>query len=157
MTGFTDPVLLRELRDIHTPDPAFLWPPAPGWWLLGTLLLILTTLGLLFRYRRGALGRVARKELQGIRLRFSESKAPGRLALELSMLLRRVALVRFPRHEVAGLHGSEWLAFLDRSGGDGAFSKGPGRALSEAPFQASADCDGDELLQLAERWLEHNT
>ncbi|MGB5726303.1 MAG: DUF4381 domain-containing protein, partial [Thiogranum sp.] len=45
------------LRDIHLPDPLSWWPPAPGWWLLLTLLVAIALLGgyLLHRYRRNAL------------------------------------------------------------------------------------------------------
>ena len=30
-----------QLHDIHLPDPAGWWPPAPGWWILALLLLAL--------------------------------------------------------------------------------------------------------------------
>jgi len=49
------------LRDIHLPAPLSWWPPAPGWWLLLTLLVAIALLGgyLLHRYRRNALQRAA--------------------------------------------------------------------------------------------------
>ena len=156
MAAPADPLLLLELRDIHPPAAAAPWPPAPGWWLLAGLLLISVVVGLLLWYRRGALRRAARIELGKIHERFVNHGESARLALELSMLLRRVALARFPRREVASLHGGEWLGFLDRHGGDGAFSRGPGRVLGAAPYQPSAGCDAEQLLRLAARWLEKN-
>ena len=49
-----NPDLLSQLRDIHTAAPVPWWPPAPGWWILGLLLLVLLVwLGrrILARYR----------------------------------------------------------------------------------------------------------
>ena len=36
-----NPDLLSQLRDIHSAAPVSWWPPAPGWWVLGLLLLVL--------------------------------------------------------------------------------------------------------------------
>ena len=42
-----DPASLENLRDIAVPPPVPWWPPAPGWWVLGLLaLLVLIYLGL---------------------------------------------------------------------------------------------------------------
>ncbi|MBQ0718988.1 MAG: DUF4381 domain-containing protein [Gammaproteobacteria bacterium] len=47
--------MLEQLRDIHLPQAVHWWPPAPGWWLVGVLLLALTiwlSRYLQARYRR---------------------------------------------------------------------------------------------------------
>ncbi|MGB4246521.1 MAG: DUF4381 family protein, partial [Pseudohongiellaceae bacterium] len=31
---------LSQLADIHLPEPIGFWPPAPGWWVLLVLLLV---------------------------------------------------------------------------------------------------------------------
>jgi hypothetical protein len=156
MPTLADSKLLLELRDIHPPESVAPWPPAAGWWLLGAVLAALVAV-LLLRRRQGALRREANAELRRIRERFREHDEPSRLALEASMLLRRVALARHPRQTVAGLHGEAWLEFLDRHGGDGGFTKGPGRVLAEAPFRPAARFDAEELLLLIGRWLARNT
>ena len=32
---------LKDLRDIHLPDPVSIWPLAPGWWALMILVPVL--------------------------------------------------------------------------------------------------------------------
>ena len=75
------------------------------------------------------------------------------------MLLRRVALMRFARHEVAPLSGNAWLAFLDRTGGHGAFIQGAGSVLATAPYVCAHHInavDNDALIALARQWIKQN-
>jgi hypothetical protein len=74
----------------------------------------------------------------------------------VSALLKRAALSRFPRAQVAALTGAEWLAFLDRTGGAGAFADGPGRVIADGAYAPRQDCDADALIGLARRWLRQN-
>jgi len=143
--------LTRQLRDIHQPEPHFWWPPAPGWWLLAGLALGLLAFGLWRRRRRRALRRAALAELRRIQ---TSGASPRRQAAEVEMLLRRVALARRPRAQVAPLQGEEWLRCLDRLGDTQAFSRGPGRALLRAPWDPKAPADLEALLALARLWLE---
>ncbi len=143
------------LRDIHLPDPLSWWPPAPGWWLLLTLLVAIALLGgyLLHRYRRNALQRAAQQALHRIGEDYRQSGDARVLAQQLSILLRRVSLSCYPRRQVAGLTGRSWLSLLDRCLPGEEFQQGAGRVLIDAPYSLDSRVDGPALLQLCERWL----
>ncbi|ESQ16999.1 MAG TPA: DUF4381 domain-containing protein [Chromatiaceae bacterium] len=145
-----------DLRDIQIPDMPSGWPPAPGWWLLAAL--GLAGLVLLGRHFWSQLRRIRRRrrifaELNRLR---TEHCGPT-LIRGISTLLKRVALSRFQRLDVAALTGPEWLAFLDRTGGAGGFQSGAGRVLAEGPYAPSPNCDANALLALAQDWLRKNT
>ena len=53
---------LLPLKDIHLPGAVLWWPPAPGWWVLAGLVLVLMVIAWI-RYRRGWRHRVALKAL----------------------------------------------------------------------------------------------
>ncbi|HIE54750.1 MAG TPA: DUF4381 domain-containing protein [Chromatiaceae bacterium] len=152
---------LSGLKDIHLPDPVGWWPPAPGWWLLAALLLVLLfLLGRVWRARRcgRALYDEALAELEVIRSHYESRGDPQQAVRDLSRLLRRVAISRFPREEVAGLVGDDWLGFLDRAIDGGGFLHGPGRVLAEGPYRAEPETfDVEPLFTLVRRWLEKVT
>ena len=143
------------LRDIHLPDPVSWWPPAPGWWMLLALLLVIALLGgyLYRRYRRNALRRAAQRLLHRIGEDYRQSGDARVLAQQLSILLRRVSLSCYPRQQVAGLTGCDWLSLLDRTLPGDQFQQGAGRALIEAPYSLDSRIDGPALLRLCQRWL----
>ena len=136
---------LAALRDWHLPDPVSWWPPAPGWWLVAGLALGAIALAVVLgrrRWRQGAAVRTALGELEFLRGQLGAGLDPGGFAAAVSILLRRLALTRFPRERVAGLSGASWLAFLDATGGGDAFSHGPGRMLAELPYRAPGETGG---------------
>ena len=60
---------------------------------------------------------------------------------------------------MAGISGTEWLRFLDSTGGGGAFSAGAGRVLADAPYRApdaTSGLDSNGLADLAARWIRSN-
>lgn len=143
---------LSQLRDIHLPAPVSWWPPAPGWWMLAALLLIAlaAVYGGYRRRRRTQWRRVALAELQHL-----HGETPEQFLRGVSVLLRRVAVTRFPRHDVAALIGEQWLAFLDRTLDKGtAFQSGAGRALAVGPYADEPEVDTEALYALCERWIK---
>ena len=150
------------LRDIHLPDPVSWWPPAPGWWglLILCLLLVIAFWALWNAWRRGRLKRGSLALLQQLAEQFQRNHDEQQLIAQLSVLLRRVALSTYPRRRVAALTGEEWLLFLDNSltanGADKAFSGGIGRALIEAPYNPDCQVDGDAIIGLVRRWISRN-
>ena len=139
------------LHDIHLPDAVSWWPPAPGWWLLcGLGLLLLAGLLLFRRHRlRSRYRRLALHEIEQL-VQFP----PADLAAELSQLLRRAALCHYPRRVCAGLCGEDWLEFLDQPFADRPFSRGIGRSLLDAPYRQDSVLDDQALLALCRRWLK---
>ena len=149
-----------QLRDIHLPAAPDFWPPAPGWWLLAGLSLILTATAGFVLWRRLRLHRQRQRILAMLdRLETgSAGEATPELLAQLSDLIRRLALARFPRHEIASLTGDDWLRFLDDSGGDGRFSSGPGQVLAQGPYMRELPdaVDSRALTRLVRQLIRRN-
>lgn len=129
-----------ELRDIHLPAEPSWWPPAPGWWLLALLAIVLGFLlarALLRKWR----ARRRRLALQAEFDRALELAAPDARLAAISELLRRAARLRDPQS--ATLVGNDWLEFLDRAADPDAtfFARGAGRVLLDGPWRPAADMD----------------
>lgn len=150
---------LQQLRDITLPDPVSAWPPAPGWWLLTLLLLAAMCVGLYFwqRQRRAnAYRKAAAEALDRAWSDFEQGGDKQALLQLMPTLLRRTALQAFPRKAVAGLHGPDWLAFLDATSNSAQskdFSQGEGQALLSAPYQRQVQIDPAPLFKLVKNWV----
>ncbi|MEN8142961.1 MAG: DUF4381 domain-containing protein [Thermodesulfobacteriota bacterium] len=146
---------LTQLRDIHLPEPVSWWPPAPGWWLMALVAVVLLVVGgraLLKYIRRNRYRRVALAELR--RLRGKKTKYTAQELLErLASLLRRVAIQSCGRQQVASLVGERWLRFLDETGSTDQFTGGAGRMLGEDHYHHEVKKISAELFQLAEKWI----
>lgn len=144
---------MANLEEIELPESVPFTPETIGWYLLaGVLLLAVLWLAwrLLKRWQADAYRREALRELGEI-----ENKSPERLP----ELLKRVALVAYPRTQVAELSGDAWLGFLDGTLGTTEFSRGAGRVLPDLaydPVAASAMSGEDtrNLFTLARRWIQ---
>lgn len=102
------------------------------------------------RYRRAALA-----ELDGIVHSPTAQIDPVSTIDSLVLLVRRTALVVFPREKIAPLSGAAWLDFLDRSYAGHEFSQGAGRALGLAPYAPRAAAAGDvaPIADLVRHWI----
>jgi len=150
-----------QLRDVHFPGAPPFWPPAPGWWIIAALsiaLLIWVSAVAARRYRKYRRRRKVLAALASLEQSFAGERSPERLA-SISLLLRRVALMCYPREQVAALCGDAWLRFLDKSGGNGRFAAGPGRVLASGPYQRSLppNLDVAALAALVREWVTKNS
>ncbi|MEM7176897.1 MAG: DUF4381 domain-containing protein [Pseudomonadota bacterium] len=142
---------LVDLIDLLEPAPEppaiSMLPQTVGWvWLGVALLALIAFLALRWRaYRRANAYRGAA---------LAALATAGDDPAKIAEILRRCALTAFPRNQVAGLIGAEWLRFLDETGGGTSFSSGPGKALLSAPYRPGAPVDG--LSALAAGWIRRH-
>jgi hypothetical protein len=148
---------LQLLNDIVTPPAVPWWPPAPGWYVLGALVLLAAAwlaVRYFLKWRRNRYRREALEELARMRSDLSAARA-------LPALLKRAALSAWPRREVAQLSGAEWRRFLDDSAGMDRFSGETGDILERLAYAGKADhaCTAEQLRMVfdaAESWLKQH-
>lgn len=148
--GLNLPQLLDLLKPLVEPTPVSWAPQTQGWMVLGAWALVM--LALLAwralshwqanRYRREALAEL--KEIRDL--------PEAQQATQVAVLLKRTALATWPREQVAGLHGSEWAAFLRESTGNDAEVSAAADDLAGAAYQGIDD--PARLLPPARRWIE---
>lgn len=148
--------LINQLRDIHYPMPISIWPLALGWFLLIGFCLFLFALMLFIWKKNNKKNRLKKIVLKRLVELQNQQQHMHDVSEELSILLKRVALANYPRHEVAGLHGEAWLKFLDKSSMTKDFSQGPGRLLIVSPYSAKSGPLPDALFHLLQSWVKKN-
>jgi hypothetical protein len=124
-------------------------PQTAGWTVLTVVLtLVLAWLAWRWvqRWRANAYRRAALAELD----------AAGDDPAAVADIVRRTALAAWPRDRVASLSGTDWLRFLDATGGGGGFLDGPGAALASAPYRSDAAVPAPGLGALAARWVRRH-
>ena len=147
---------LADLHDLHLPEPIGWWPPAPGWWLL-LALLVLLVIGISFILRqrkRSLLKRLTLAELGKLREEYRQTADSLLTIKQLSILLRRFCISYQPRTDAAALTGDDWLRHLDRLGDCQDFTSGVGRLLAFGPYQQQPETDMIPLLELCDSWLK---
>jgi hypothetical protein len=149
------PIQDLPIRDIHLPQEISWFPPAMGWWLLIIFVPILSYF--LIALIQKLLQKTAIKEAKNLlkQLQTNENLTPLEKVIELSSLLRRVAISLNSKANLGGLTGRAWLDYLDSSLKDAPFKNGVGRCLADAPYQKELPPDVDlaALFDLAKTWL----
>ena len=148
-TNPTPPEALNKLHDFYQPPPPAWTPQTIGWYILFALAII-TILWLMIRaVRRWAANRYRRESLRELVTLPMD---------QLSTLLKRTALVAWPRKQIASLNGPAWLQFLDASAGIDSFQRSPGDSIEDLALQPTvlSDADEQELRQLAAEWIRRH-
>ncbi|RUO41441.1 hypothetical protein CWE22_04540 [Pseudidiomarina aestuarii] len=99
---------LAEMNDIVSAPVASWWPLAPGWYVVGTLVLIVLAVAiwlLLRRWRQRRMQRLALREL---------AQQPATNPAAVTALLKQALLAYFPREQVASMQGAVWWQFLQQ-------------------------------------------
>ncbi len=144
-----------ELMPPVAPPPIPWWPPAPGWWLLlGLALVLALMLPLLGRWMR--LRRKQRRRAQTLLAGIPDTLSDREWLTAMNTLLKRVA-----KHKgelpATRLHGEAWLDYLCES-----YPK-PQRSaltpLASGLYQKAPELTPEQRARLRrelKRWLRHN-
>ena len=154
--------LLAQLHNIEGLDPIHWWPLAPGWWVLMglTILALLGFLLLYFKQRsfKRSWQHTILSQLSALEQNLSESSTQETL-IELSGLLRRIAVQKYSRVECAGLEGKTWLAWLTNHDPSQFDWDTKGACLIEAPYTPSTLVipleEVLEIIKAIKGWVKH--
>ncbi|HEY5953361.1 MAG TPA: DUF4381 domain-containing protein [Terrimicrobiaceae bacterium] len=139
-----DAASLDRLHDIITPPTVPWWPPAPGWYVLGAIVLLLVLVFLLrlwLRWRANAYRREALRALEAA----SDTAA-------ISALLRRTALAESSHSEIAVLHGNSWVDWLAARSPE-PVTPAIREQLVQGPYAPGVQSDPAALRAWAARWI----
>ncbi|ARM34226.1 DUF4381 domain-containing protein [Legionella longbeachae] len=150
----TDP--LAQLKDIHLPTPIGWWPLAPGWYVVIALMVLIFIFVFYWIYknhRNAKAKNCALILLMNYQKEYEKEHNVALTSARISELLRRVALVYYPRGEVASLHGENWLRFLNATGKGIDFNLVKDMLL-DAPFKTGQTMDLSPLFKTAQLWIK---
>jgi hypothetical protein len=138
---------LSKLHDFVQPPPPSWIPHTIGWYVLLALLaaaILFFAVRALHRWWKNRYRRDALREIYAAPL------------TELSEILKRTALITWPREKVASLTGQQWLDFLADSSSLDAFRDAPGDRIEKTALtNPSLDANAQQRLrQLASYWVQ---
>jgi hypothetical protein len=153
-----------ELKDIHLPDSILWWPPAPGWWVLGVVLIIFLFLMLLLlpklwrwlRYK--PVRSLSLKEFYLIKQSHQQQADQKQTLQAITTLLRRTVMSKSGRIGHAGVVGDDWINQLNQMSQKDCFTQAQGELLKHGRYQPAIEgqnkADIDSLLQSCENWIK---
>lgn len=147
---------LAQLRDIHLPESIGWWPLAPGWYGLMVLVVVLMIGFAYFLYKKHVHALPKKQALGLLKIykeQYDKDKNTQLASARISELLKRVALVYYPRAEVASMHGEAWLEFLNQTC-KGVDFKPVKSMLLDSPFKTSETLNLNPLITRAEKWIK---
>ena len=144
------------LKELPLPDAPDLFPLAPGWYVVmfvALLALVYLTWRAWDRYRQNQYRRDAVTALNDVRNNRARTS-------EISFILRRTALLAFPRRQVAGLRGQDWVGWLNDTAGRELFAETDGDLLDQLTYSSNTqgldDAAVDRLLKASSDWARQH-
>ncbi|MTH98467.1 DUF4381 domain-containing protein [Roseibium sp. RKSG952] len=136
--------LLDMLEPAPEPVPISMMPQTWGWLAIAMLVAVLIAISLYLFWRH-------RKANAYRRLALAELRQCDDDCAKVAEILKRTALVAFPRSEVAGLCGKNWLNFLQQTSDNKPIPVETGHALIQAPYRTSIS--NPSVTELARNWI----
>jgi hypothetical protein len=147
--------LLAQLQDIHSAGQPPWWPPAPGWWLLAIIGLLV--LAFVLRKIVNWLSVLRRRKawlhaLEDLNRDYDPVQHPHEYLAGLNRLFRAVAVKAFPGTACARLQGEEWVAFIAALMPEDAADRLA--ALASGPYEPLPSFEASALNASAGTWVK---
>lgn len=132
----SDPLSLNNLHSIVLPPVEGIWPVAPGWYMVASLL-IGVVIYFVFKstqkrkanqYRQDALS-----QLTALQKKFDQGEE-GKALRALPVLIKATALYAYSRKTIASLYGDGWIDFLNDTLSTPHFNKEDGVVLTQISY-----------------------
>ncbi len=136
---------LSDLADIWVPEPVPLWPISTMGMLLCAALIVLLVYWW-WRYRQH---QAQNRYRQHARKAIDQASSNG----ELADLLKRTALVAYPRTQVARLTGPDWCDWLEQ---ELEMPEAARMALLSALYQPDSSPVCEDLRRYCQRWVRRH-
>ena len=112
--------LVQNLRALQTPNESLWWPPAPGWWIVTFLLVVLAGTSSYKLLRKLTLKKsnqhliTIERQLDRCFDQWQSDQDTESYIHGVSALLKQSAIRYTGREVVARLHGPEWIEWMER-------------------------------------------
>lgn len=153
---------LAKLKDFQTPhDTISIFPLAPIWYItIGIVALFIILLIIFIIYRKKTyLKRYALQKLNTLSLDLTKNKISKLKAInQISILLRKVSLLKFDGENLASITDQNWLEFLDRNLKKQYFQSETGNLLISANYQKELPQNANikHLIDICKIWVNKN-
>ena len=146
--------LLSKLRDIHLPDSVSVFPLAIGWYILIVIFIVIV---FLFFFKLFQL-KIKNYKINKIfliieQIENTKEKSDDFIA-DITILLKRVAKLKYSKENPQFLYGVEFLKFLDRKMNCNDFTQGAGKVLLNI-YQKNDGSDYSDLVLLVKKWIRN--
>lgn len=142
--------LLAGMKNVHLPNGVSIFPIASGWYILVILSLIIICTLLWWKLIKN---KYKKQKLQAYAILAKiEKDQTEEMLSQVSILIKRVAIMKFPKEKVHTLFGEKWLEFLDKTGKTQDFTTGAGRYLLNI-YQVSKVPNPDKFFTCVKQWL----
>lgn len=159
--GSSEGYILEDLIDIQGLDHIGVWPLAWGWWLIISIITVMVGITLFYLFKRSRYRNSwqyqAFVRLQDIQQRITTDAAKTVLQ-NLSLELRKIAMLTTQRDQCAGLIGVQWLQWLHDHDPSGFNWADNGKLLIEAQYMplsvTSEPQQLNQLIDAAKVWVQ---
>lgn len=156
--------LLAQMHDVKMPEVIGWWPPAPGWILVGLIVIAAIIYGMYRAYglhKKRRYRKVAQRELAAIRQRLYQDKTltSEQAVRESLQLIKRTFFTAYPgsRRYIAGLEGAPWIQLLKDTSKHPIPEQNLAQEIQRALYHPNQNAiDNETIFIFCELWIKQH-